>query len=84
MSTIKENIVTGDLVPDTETAIKIAEAIWLPLYGNEIYKDKPFLAELKNDSIWIVKGSMSSDKGGVPYIEISKKDCRIITVYHEK
>lgn len=32
-------------VPNKETAIKIAEAIWLPIYGNKIYNSKPFRAK---------------------------------------
>lgn len=34
-----------------ETAIKIAEAIWYPIYGEKIYDKKPFVARLKNPNI---------------------------------
>lgn len=47
-----------DIVPDEKTAIKIAEAIWLPKFGKDIYKKKPFKATLENDSIWHVKGTL--------------------------
>jgi hypothetical protein len=70
-------------VPDEETAIKIAEAIWYPIYGDEIYDEKPFKAELK-DSIWIVQGTLNYDFGGVAYIEIQKSDCKILKVKHGK
>ena len=73
-----------DFVPNEETAIKIAEAIWLPIYGEKIYQKKPFKAELENE-VWIVKGSLPLGmKGGVPYIEIQKKDCKILQVTHGK
>jgi hypothetical protein len=72
------------LVPNQETAIKIAEAIWLPIYGNEIYSRKPFIATLKSDSIWVVQGTLNRGKGGVPYIEIQKNDCKILKVIHTK
>lgn len=72
-----------DYVPNKETAIKIAEAIWYPIYGSKIEKFKPYTAELKED-IWIVQGTLLEGKGGVPYIEINKKDCRILKVMHEK
>lgn len=73
-----------DYVPNEETAIKIAEAIWLPIYGENIYNKKPFKAELK-DNIWIVKGSLPEKMvGGVPYIEIQKSDCKILGVAHGK
>ena len=88
-SNVTQNVETGyvpkkGFVPDKETAIKIAEAIWLPIYGEGIYQRQPFEAKLKN-GIWIVEGSMPPDtKGGVPYIEIRKSDCKILKVEHGK
>ncbi|CAA0157404.1 YbbC/YhhH family protein [Tenacibaculum maritimum] len=79
----KETMGTNNYVPNKETAIKIAEAIWLPIYGNKIYKNKPFTANL-NGGIWIVEGTLHTDSGGVPYIEIRKEDCKVIDVYHTK
>lgn len=75
-----------DYVPDAITAIKIAEAIWLPIYGNEIYKEKPFIARLKDSAIWIVKGTPDStySYGGAAYIEIRKRDGQILKVTHGK
>jgi hypothetical protein len=84
-STMKEQYLSNmDYVPDAETAIKIAEAIWLPIYGEKIYENKPFIAKLKNSNVWIVEGTLKDTKGGVPYIEIQKKDCKILKVYHGK
>ena len=72
-------------VPDNETAIRIAEAIWLPIYGDEIYNRKPFNAELISDSVWAVAGSLPTNMlGGVPYIEIQKRDGKILGVGHGK
>jgi hypothetical protein len=71
-------------VPNAETAIKVAEAIWLPIYGDDIYKNKPFKATLKNNEVWIVEGTLYTDKGGVPYAEIQKKDCKVLNVIHGK
>jgi NTF2 fold immunity protein len=74
-----------DYVPNKETAIKIAEAIWLPIYGNEIYEDTPFVATLKHSSVWVVQGSLNYyTEGGVPHIEIRKSDCKILKVTHGK
>jgi hypothetical protein len=73
-----------DYVPDAETAIKVAEAIWLPIYGKGIYKSKPFKARLNEEGIWIVEGTLHSKKGGTPYAEIQKRDCKIIMVTHTK
>lgn len=78
----------SDLVPNKETAIKIAEAVWLPIYGKKIYNEKPFTAELTSVGIWIVKGTLQNAnlgaKGGVAYIEIQKSDCKILKIYHGK
>ncbi|HVB03572.1 MAG TPA: NTF2 fold immunity protein, partial [Chitinophagaceae bacterium] len=51
-----------DYVPNKETAIKVAVAIWLPIYGSEIYQDTPYNATLKNSSVWIITGSFSGDE----------------------
>jgi DNA-binding XRE family transcriptional regulator len=81
---ISNNIEKTDYVPNKETAIKIAEAIWLPIYGNNIYRKKPFVAKLRADNVWIVEGTLKEQKGGVPYIEIRKNDCKILKVTHGK
>ena len=71
-------------VPDKITAIRIAIAVWLPIYGEIIYKEKPYSAYLK-DGVWIVKGSLPKGSvGGVAMITIQKKDGKIITVIHSK
>jgi hypothetical protein len=74
-----------DVVPNEATAIKIAEAIWLPIYGKKIYEDLPFKAELRDSSVWIVQGTLPKGmKGGTAYIEIQKRDCKILKVTHYK
>lgn len=70
-------------VPNELTAKRIAEAIWLPIYGDEIINQKPFHVHLISDSVWVVQGVYEEVKiGGTAYIEISKKDCRILKVSH--
>ncbi|MDP3732228.1 MAG: NTF2 fold immunity protein [Candidatus Omnitrophota bacterium] len=70
-------------VPDEETAIKIAVAVWTPIYGKEeIESEKPYKATLK-DGIWYVIGSLPKGwKGGVAEAEISKDDGCIIRISH--
>ena len=71
-------------VPNKTTAIKIAEAVWLPIYGESIYKKRPYTVKLKN-GVWIIEGTLpSASKGGVPYIEIQKADGKILKVIHGK
>lgn len=72
-------------VPDEATAVAIAEAVWLPIYGKEtLVKERPFRAVLKGD-IWTVTGTPhwhnKQDKGGA-IAEISRIDARIIRVSH--
>lgn len=74
---------SDDYVPDEATALKIAEAIWLPIYGEKVLNEKPYVAELK-EGVWYVHGSLKAEKGGVAYIEINKKDCKVLNVYHTK
>lgn len=74
-----------DFVPDEKTAIKVAEAIWLPIYGDDIYTQRPFKAKLVNSNVWVVEGTMEKNMaGGVAYIEIRKKDCKVLKVSHGK
>ena len=73
-------------VPNEETAIKIAVAIWTPIYGNSINKNKPFIAVLnEKDDCWEVRGTLPKYMhGGVPEIKISKSDGKILYVCHGK
>jgi NTF2 fold immunity protein len=72
-------------VPDAATAIKIAVAIWEPIYGAKlIASEKPFRAALHN-GVWTVTGSLPKNiPGGVAVAEISKKDGTILRVSHSK
>jgi hypothetical protein len=75
-------------VPNDSTAIKIAEAVWLPIYGKDVLEEKPYKARLKK-GVWIVEGSIATDTlhitmGGVAYIEIQKSDGKILKVLHDK
>jgi hypothetical protein len=73
-----------DYVPDEQTAIKIAEAVWLGIYGNSIYEARPFTAHLSNN-IWHVHGTKpDSSFGGVPMIDIRKSDCNVSNVVYSK
>ena len=73
-------------VPDEETAIAIAEAVWLPIYGGDIYTKKPYLTEYDNsEDCWRVIGQLPPDTfGGVPMIKIRKTTGEILYVGHEK
>lgn len=80
----------GGYVPDAETAIKIAVAVWEPIYGREkIASQKPYKARLVGGT-WIVEGSLPPPQrghvqmGGAALAEISKHDGRVLRVSHGK
>ena len=81
---VRSNPQKDGFVPDDTTAIKIAVAIWLPIYGKQIYESTPFLAILRNDSIWEVTGTINTTEGGAPFAFIQKSNGKILDVYHEK
>jgi hypothetical protein len=68
------------MVPNGETAVKIAEAVLTPIYGKEVVEhERPFRVELVK-GVWIVDGAIHPGPGGNLHIEISKKDGRIARV----
>jgi len=75
-------------VPDAATAIKIAVAVWEPIYGtNTLAYEKPYRARLLTNTVWKVEGSLPRDPsivGGVMTALIAKEDGRILDVYHTK
>ena len=80
-----------DFVPDEATAIRIAEAVFIPIYGEKHMKsERPFHARLDGE-YWIVYGSLPPSKskdflmvGGTMMAEISRKTGEIRSVYHLK
>jgi NTF2 fold immunity protein len=79
-------------VPDSKTAVKIAEAVLTPVYGEkQIESERPFTATLKN-GVWTVTGTLrcpdgkggttTSCDGGVAELQISKNDARILYMSH--
>ena len=73
-------------VPDARTAIRIAVAVWEPIYGAKLIAgEKPYHARLGTNGIWTVQGSLPTGiNGGVAVAEIAKDDGRILRVSHGK
>ncbi len=72
-------------IPDQETAIAVAVAVWKPIFGAAtIEHEKPYSATLK-DGVWHVEGSLPEGfVGGVANADISKDYGTILSVYHTK
>src|SRR6267378_1061221 len=71
-------------VPDSATAVRIAVAVWIPIYGEQlIMSEQPFVAKL-TDGVWTVTGSLPPAPpgtvmvGGTAVAKISKRDGRIL------
>ena len=78
----------GGLVPDEQTAIKIAEAVLFPIYGEKIIRDeKPYVVKLAGGK-WSIDGSMPKSKpdnpvvGGTFHIVISQRDAQVLEIGH--
>jgi hypothetical protein len=89
-----QDVPRRDYVPDSDTAVKIAEAVLIPVYGKkQIESEKPFVAELKGD-VWVVSGTLHCPDGrggttthcvgGVAEVRISKVDARVVSMIHYK
>jgi hypothetical protein len=72
------------LIPNTETAVKIAF-----IYLSQVYGEKTIIDEfpLNVDSIggnWIITGTLHSELGGTAYIALKKNTGAVINLYHDK
>ena len=68
-------------VPNAETAIRIALAVWEPIYGKkQIDSEKPYRATLR-DGVWTVEGSLPPGwRGGVAipkYRRVTERSCEL-------
>ena len=83
---IKHSYVPEDgFIPNQETAIAVAVAVWEPIYGAaKIDNEKPYIATLSGD-VWYVRSSLPKGwRGGVAEAEISKTNGTILRVSHGK
>ncbi len=77
-------------VADANQAIAIAEKEFIKVYGEKVKEERPFVANLVKDSIWVVKGTYPKAKPGVPTFggvaraEINANNCKIIKIIHGK
>ncbi len=73
----------GGYVPDANTAIAIAYAVAVPVYGEKaIEAEKPFRTELK-DGNWIVLGTLHhATSGGTLIVQIDQASGKILYLNH--
>lgn len=72
-------------VPDGRTAIAIAEAVLVPIYGDKaVLDERPFHANLEGET-WVISGTLAKNAlGGVATVKLSKKDGRIVAIMHSR
>lgn len=72
-------------VPDEVTAVRVAEAILIPIYGQTTVEgERPFTAKLTGN-VWKVTGYLPPGvDGGVAEAWIDRRDGRILRVTHGK
>jgi hypothetical protein len=87
----RESRLSAAYVPDAVTAAKIAEAVLIPVYGEQkIASERPFTAKLDGD-VWTVDGTLYCEDGkigtcagGAARVKLSRKDARILFMIHYK
>ena len=94
-SSLRGGFVPKDgFVPDSATAVAIAEAVLVPVYGKEtVESERPFKATFQS-GVWTVVGTLhcpSSEgretvtcDGGNAEVKLSKADGRIVRMIHYK
>jgi hypothetical protein len=78
-------------VPDASTAVRIAEAVLIPVYGaDQIGSEKPFNATLDSD-VWTISGTLhckttatSVCVGGTAVGQLSKSTAEVLLLVHEE
>lgn len=77
-------------VPDAKTAVRIAEAVLVPVYGEkQIESERPFKATLQK-GVWTISGTLncgappSECEGGTAVVKISKASGEILFMTHYK
>lgn len=78
-------------VPDATTAVRIAEAVLIPIYGaKQIGYEKPFHATLDGD-VWTIQGTLDCKTtatticvGGTAVVQLSKTTGAVLLLVHEE
>jgi NTF2 fold immunity protein of polymorphic toxin system component/carboxypeptidase family protein len=73
------------VIPDGETAIAVAMAVFKPVFSKEYTaKFVPYQARF-NDGVWTVYGTLTQgSRGGTPMLKIQKSDGKVLEVWHSQ
>ena len=87
MGVTRAQVPKNGYVPDEATAVRIAEAVFIPIYGEKQVKSEgPFYARAEGDH-WVVTGTLPSSRkpnellfGGSMTVEINRETGCILDV----
>lgn len=74
-------------VPDADTAVAVARAVLIPIYGAATIRGEEPLRAERHGTSWYVNGTLQCGPhcvGGTAFVEISAKDGTILNVFHTK
>jgi hypothetical protein len=73
-----------EAVPDQDTAVRLALAVWEPIYGKDhIKRQEPYKA-VRIEDCWYVAGSLPREgRGGIAYAVIRVMDGKFLNVDHD-
>lgn len=72
------------VIPTAEVAAKVALAISIVKYGDEVLEEMP-LQICQIGGVWKIQGTLRDGvKGGVIHIELNKSDGKIRSMWHDK
>lgn len=71
-------------IPDRDTAIRVAKAILIPVYGEKtVGSEEPLSAALDGD-VWTVKGAAHPYPSGNAEIKLSKSEGTVLFLSHSQ
>jgi len=74
-------------VPDAKTAVAIARAVLIPVYGEDTIRGEEPLIANRHGEEWYVDGTLQCAPhclGGTVFVAISARTGAIITMFHTK
>ena len=71
------------IIPDAETACKVAIPIIKAVYGEQqLNSELPLQITLINDKYWTIEGALHTAKGGVVFMTINKNNGCVLNLMH--
>ena len=78
-----ESIFDKGIIPDAETACKVAIPIIKAVYGEQqLSSELPLQITLVNDKYWTIEGTLHTAKGGVVFMTINKHNGCVLNLMH--